>query len=114
MRLTLCGSRKFEAKFHEWSRSLSFAGHVVYSLSVYSYLAENSDLSLDEKLQLDRVHFAKIDNSDGIVVLNVTGYIGESTKNEIAWARMKQKRIFWLEVPANGVPMADDLASELI
>lgn len=47
-----------------------------------------------EKVTLDRVHLAKIDNSDAIVVLNVDGYIGESTALEIEHAKATGKKIF--------------------
>jgi hypothetical protein len=115
MKLTLCGSRKFEAQFHEWSEKLAYAGHVVYGLAVYNTRPDPNDeapskLTVEQKTILDQVHMAKIDNSDGIVVINVGGYIGESTKNEIRWAKMKNKEIYWLE--HSGLSMA--LASELL
>jgi hypothetical protein len=95
MRITLCGSRKFEHRFHEWSAKLSLAGHVVYGLAVYHSLEEGKELTEEQKTIFDQVHFAKIDNSDAIVVLNEDGYYGQSTKNEIRWARMKGKKVFW-------------------
>lgn len=39
----------------------------------------------------------KIDMSDEILVINVGGYIGESTKNEINYANLKSKKICFLE-----------------
>ena len=46
---------------------------------------------------LDEMHRQKIDMSDVIYVINVNGYIGESTKNEIEYAKSKNKEIFYLE-----------------
>ena len=46
---------------------------------------------------LDEIHKQKIDMSDEIYVINVGGYIGESTKNEIEYAKEKGKRISYLE-----------------
>lgn len=46
---------------------------------------------------LDEIHKQKIDVSDEIYVLNVGGYIGESTKTEIEYAKVKGKKISYLE-----------------
>ena len=46
---------------------------------------------------LDEIHKQKIDVSDEIYVLNVGGYIGESTKNEIEYAKARGKKISYLE-----------------
>ena len=43
------------------------------------------------------MHKAKIDLADAIFVINVDGYIGESTKNEIEYAKKHNKEIFYLE-----------------
>jgi len=49
------------------------------------------------KLELDELHFRKIDLSDEIFVVNVYGYIGESTNNEIEYAKSKELPIVYLE-----------------
>ena len=46
---------------------------------------------------LDRQHLAKIDLADEIFVINVGGYIGDSTRREIAYAEFKGKTITYLE-----------------
>ena len=46
---------------------------------------------------VDEVHLRKIDLADEIFVLNVGGYIGESTRNEILYAKKIGKRIKFLE-----------------
>ena len=112
MRITLCGSRKFENRFHEWSAKLALSGHVVYGLAVYNSLEEGKELTEEQKTILDQVHFAKIDNSDAIVVLNEGGYYGASTTNEIRWARMKHKMVYWIEPPQGGT-LADVLLLSL-
>lgn len=53
----------------------------------------------DEKETLDLAHLSKIEESDAILVLNKDNYIGESTKREVKWAKMRNKLVFWLEVP---------------
>ena len=49
------------------------------------------------KIQLGELHRIKIDLSDAIFVVNVDGYIGESVKKEIEYAKQKGKEIFYLE-----------------
>jgi len=49
------------------------------------------------KEMLDRMHLAKIDMADGIFVVNVDGYIGESTRREIEYAKEHGKTIEFLE-----------------
>jgi hypothetical protein len=46
---------------------------------------------------LDRQHLAKIDLADEIFVINVGGYIGDSTRREIAYSEFKGKSISYLE-----------------
>ncbi|MFD5516329.1 hypothetical protein [Streptomyces sp. NPDC127066] len=45
------------------------------------------------KNQLDYLHHRKIDLADEILVVNPGGYIGESTRREIAYARSLGKTI---------------------
>lgn len=49
------------------------------------------------KEMLDDMHKRKIDMADGIFVVNVGGYIGESTRSEIEYAKEHNKRVFYLE-----------------
>lgn len=96
MRVTLCGSPKFEKDFKAMNKRLSLAGHTVYTLSCYPSDEGGKDwYSQDEKTVLDRVHLNKIDNSDAIVVIDRDYYIGESTKAEIDYAIKNGKRIFY-------------------
>lgn len=101
MRITLCGSGRFEAQFKEWNERLTLAGHVVYTLSVYASFKDGvKDWFTDtQKATLDAVHKLKIENSDAILVLNVGGYIGESTRSEIDHAVNNSLYIFFLEEP---------------
>lgn len=67
--------------------------------TVGHHLAE--ELGLAEVL--DAVHLRKIDLADRLVVINVGGYIGESTRREIAYAESKGKPISYVE-PRPSVP----------
>ncbi len=101
MRITLCGSTRFEPLFHKWSSDLARAGHTVYSLSMFGREASDTGkdgkeiVTDDDKITLDLVHLDKILNSDAILVINQDGYVGFSTSREIRWARIQRKRIYW-------------------
>lgn len=84
-KITLCGSTRFKKEFEVINRQLSLEGHIVYSVSFFPQ-ADNIPLSEEQKILLDKVHKQKIDNSDGIFVVDVDGYIGESTQSEIDYS----------------------------
>lgn len=65
-------------------------GNAVFSLGVYS------DVRPDQKELLDAVHRRKIDLSDAIYVVNIKGYIGQSTRNEIHYAMELGKKVYFL------------------
>jgi hypothetical protein len=93
-KITLCGSTRFKAEYELWNRRLSMAGFPVYSVSCFGHSGD--PLTDEEKARLDRVHLAKIDASHAIVVINPGGYIGESTRREIAHAEATGKDIYYL------------------
>ena len=46
---------------------------------------------------LDKIHRKKIHISDAIYVVNIDGYIGNSTKNEIEYAKNNGKEVIYHE-----------------
>ncbi len=88
--ITLCGSATFEAEYAEVNRRLTMEGCVVISLGVFSlpdlpdhdWTADNSHL----KGRLGGVHFQKIRMADEVYIVDPGGYVGESTRREIAYA----------------------------
>ena len=99
----LCGSTRFGDQFASSQLEETLAGKIV--LSIGCNMKSDHDifghLSLSEirliKERLDVLHFAKIDLADEILVLNVGGYIGESTEREIEYAAMRGKRIRYFQ-----------------
>lgn len=51
----------------------------------------------DTKARLDELHLRKIDLADEVLILNVGGYIGESTRRELAYAQSLGKSVRFLE-----------------
>ena len=49
------------------------------------------------KEMLDDMHKRNIDMADSIYVINVGGYIGESTRSEIEYAQNHGKKISYVE-----------------
>lgn len=92
--ITLCGSTKFKDQFMEVQKKLTLEGNIVVSVGCFGHA---SDIFSDEqKLMLDDMHKRKIDMADEIFVINVGGYIGESTKSEIEYAKKHGKNISYL------------------
>ncbi len=92
----LCGSTRFKDAFIEANRIESTQGHIVLSVAMFGHL-EGLDMSGDEKQVFDELHLRKIDLCHEVLVLNVDGYIGESTQKEIDYAKRIGRPIRYLE-----------------
>lgn len=57
----------------------------------------------DYKIKADELHKRKIDLCDEVFVLNVGGYIGESTRSEIEYAERIGKPVKYLETTAQNL-----------
>lgn len=90
--ITLCGSTKFKDQFEQANSFLTLQGNIVISLAFFEQSEGFEITQLHAKL-LGNIHFRKIDISDEIFVINVDGYIGNSTRKEIEYAEMKGKAI---------------------
>lgn len=100
MIITLCGSARFEHEFHDWNKRLSLRGHVVIGLSRYPSQEGSKDwYTPEQKVTLDLVHLRKINVADAVLVINVDGYVGDSTRREIEWARMCGKDVYFMDEP---------------
>lgn len=96
--VTLCGSTRFKQQFIEANYRETMAGRICISVGWFSHAdAEIYAPTPEEKAALDELHKRKIDISDEILVLNVGGYIGESTRGEIDYARAAGKGVRYLE-----------------
>lgn len=95
--VTLCGSTRFKEQFLEAQKQLSLEGYIVFSVGLFGHSGDEEVWQPGMKEMLDANHLRKIDMSDGIYVINVDGYIGESTKREIEYAFVNGKFIRYLE-----------------
>ena len=94
--ITLCGSIKFKDEFMKVQEKLTLDGNIVLTPNFFKII-KKEDIDEKTKKMLDEMHKQNIDMSDEIYVINVGGYIGESTKLEIEYAKEKGKRISYLE-----------------
>lgn len=104
--ICLCGSTRF-ADIHAIKRwELELRGHIVLMINYLPgwYGAEQGWSGLDHfgeqagfTEQLDELHLRKIDLADSIFIINIKGYIGESTRREIEYAKKTGKPIEYLE-----------------
>ena len=95
--ITLCGSTRFKEQFLEAQKRLTLEGYVVLSVGLFGHSGDEEAWQPGTKEMLDNLHLRKIDMSDGIYVINVGGYIGESTQREIEYAFVNGTYIKYLE-----------------
>lgn len=103
--ICLCGSTRFTEYMLIKQWELTKQGHVVLSWCALpgSYFAGEDKTHIGDqegvKEIVDEVHKRKIDLADEVFVLNIGGYIGESTASEIAYAVAHDKPVHYLETP---------------
>jgi len=94
----LCGSTRFLDEFEKQQLKLTLENKIVLTLGTHTPLARQyADGFENKKESLDELHFRKIELADEVLVLNVGGYIGRSTRREIEHARQTGKRVCFLE-----------------
>lgn len=102
--ITLCGSTRFKKEFMEAQKNLTLQKNIVISVGLFGHSGDEEVWeNMDEgtltqtKEMLDDMHKRKIDMADEIFVINVGGYIGDSTRSEIEYARKMGKKVNYLE-----------------
>ena len=105
MIVCLCGSTRFRTAFELANMDETLKGNIVLSVGMFGHddyppgakhLCADGDEKDLTKQMLDSLHFDKIDAADEILVINVGGYVGNSTRREIAHAQNNGKRIRYM------------------
>lgn len=99
----LCGSTRFSDAFREANLNETLAGRIV--LTIGCDMKNDAELFANlpatdlarMKAALDALHMHKVEMADEVLILNVDGYVGESTRRELDYARALGKVIRWLE-----------------
>lgn len=92
----LCGSTRFKEAFERENARLTWLGFIVLSVGLYGH-ADGLSLTDEAKRALDELHLDKVDLADSIHVINEGGYLGDSTRREIEYARSKDKVVTFME-----------------
>jgi hypothetical protein len=97
----LCGSTRFKDAFLDAAREETLAGSIVLSVGFFSHADVGGHkeelLGQGPARALDELHLRKIDLADEILVINVGGYVGSSTANEIRYAKSQGKSVRYRE-----------------
>lgn len=98
----LCGSSRFVRDHEKAMMEETLKGHIVIPLGLYGHadyppgakeVTSDANMTSEVKQMLDRLHKSKIDLANEILVINPDGYVGESTKNEIEYAKSLNKGV---------------------
>jgi hypothetical protein len=96
----LCGSTRFREAYMQYNLSETLAGKIVLMPGSFTHAEQHGDFGNKERLfgpevaaALDELYKRKIDLADEVLVLNIGGYIGASTLNEIDYARANGKPV---------------------
>ena len=114
----LCGSTRFWREFQRASLAETLAGRIVLSIGAASGTDDEhfGNLPPEEyariKEDLDQLHLRKVEMADEVLILNVDGYVGESTARELAHAFALGKRIRFLEPEIGKVKVALEMAAQ--
>ncbi len=102
--ITLCGSTRFKDEYLAIQKKMTLEGNIVISVGLFGHSGDpevwdgmDEGTLSETKKMLDDMHKRKIDMADSIFVINVGGYIGESTRSEIEYAKAHGKKIEYLE-----------------
>jgi hypothetical protein len=97
--VVLCGSTRFYDEFQAANYDLTMAGKIVLTIGCDTKSDAGLGITAEQKVALDELHKRKIDMADRVLVLNVGGYIGDSTRSEIEYAKWWKKPIDYLVDP---------------
>lgn len=93
--VTICGSMKFAREMQKIATDLETQKGWCVIQCVYEI--DHEKVTKEEMKKVVDAHWKKIDISDAVYIVNINGYIGNSTKNEIEYALSKGKDIIYHE-----------------
>ena len=93
----LCGSGRFRDAYERAEFDKTLSGEIVLTIGCNTHDVAREPELAGKKPFLDELHKRKIDLCDYVFVLNVDGYIGDSTRSEIEYAEAHGKPVEYLE-----------------
>lgn len=91
--ITICGSMRFQQEMIAIAQDLELKQNLCVIQCIYNL----EQVSPRDHARLAQLHEKKIAIADAIYVVNIGGYIGESTRHEIATALRLQKEVIYHE-----------------
>lgn len=103
-KICYCGSlKRAKEAFKQAEFECVMAGNVpLMPCCMHVDIEREFGANSEYKVNADKIHMEKIAMADEVVILNVGGYIGESTRKEMEYADSLKKPIFFLEIPGFG------------
>ena len=93
--ITVCGSLRFYQEIVEIALKMELEGNCMF-VPIYNPYNTDKDAFTDEEMKmLSKMHYEKIKLSDAILVVDIDGYIGNSTSKEIEYAKTLNKEILY-------------------
>ena len=92
--ITVCGSYKLKKEMTEITEMLTLKGNCMLTPNELTQSSKDAYTKKDIQM-IDQMHKEKIKISDAILVVDVGGYIGNSTKSEIEYAKNLNKEIIY-------------------
>lgn len=98
----LCGSTRFYQQYQEVYFQRTCEGDIVLSVGFYPHAQNEAHggevgIDADQKQAMDILHLYKIHMADEVFFINVGGYLGSSSLNELLYAFKIGKEITFLE-----------------
>ena len=93
--ITVCGSLRFYTEMMEVTEKMELEGNCMLVPIYNPSKSSKDDFTEEEALMLDKMHKERIKLADAILVVNVDGYIGNSTSKEIEFAKALNKEIMY-------------------
>lgn len=94
--ITLCGSTKYKNEFMRVTKEFTLKGNLVLNLNVFAHGGDHEACNPGMRKMLKEMQIQKIDMSDEIFVINPEVILGESTKEQIEYAKIMGKKVSYL------------------
>ena len=82
-------------KYEQEMQQTAFSLETEYGFNVLQCVYGNKKLNESEKYNLIKAHYRKIDISDAVYIMDINGYIGDSVKEEINYAKNTCKEVIY-------------------
>lgn len=109
---TICGSTRYKHLIEKYAAYLERSGNFIVFRSQFFSHADGITLTDDEIERANELHRFKIRTSNAIHVINPGGYIGDSTKDEIAYAIFNEKDIYFMSAAGDTHNVIQDVVNK--